>query len=112
MSDPSSSGFDRIRPRGPAPGRTARARAAVMGASTRDPQGKRALFTSDVQQATFGTATVECSSCEQTTTVTARQLARLSLPSVHLPVVKRSHPSWLRCPACGRRTWVKLRIQL
>ena len=112
MSDPSTSGFDRIRPRGSAPGRTAPARPTVVGASTRDPQGKRALFTSDVQQAAFGTATVECSSCEQTTTVTARQLARLSLPSVHLPVVKRSHPSWLRCPACGRRTWVKLRIQL
>ena len=107
-SNSPSGGFDRIRPRG-----TQRDRPTlVAGGSGRDPQGKRALFTTDVQPAAFGTATVECSSCEQTTTVTARQLARLSVPSVHLPVVKRSHPSWLRCPACGRRTWVKLRIQL
>jgi len=107
VSSPSE-GFDRIKPRES----TRSVPRAGAPTSPRDPQGKRALFTSDVQPAAFGTATVECSSCGQTTTVTARQLVGLSVPSVHLPLLRRGHSSWLRCPACDRRTWVKLRIQL
>jgi uncharacterized protein with PIN domain len=97
-------GFDRIRPR--------RGRGGGALRLARDPEGTRALYTTEMQPAAFGTATVECSSCGGTTTVTARQLVSLSVPSVHLPVVRRGFPSWLRCPSCRRRSWVKLRIQL
>ena len=31
--------------------------------------------------------------------------------SVHLPLLKR-YPSFMRCPACGRRTWVRVRWRL
>ena len=44
--------------------------------------------------------------------MTPRQLVSLALPSVHLPFVRRGHPSWMRCPACSRRTWVKVVITL
>jgi hypothetical protein len=36
----------------------------------------------------------------------------MALPSVHLPLVRRGHPSWMRCPACARRTWVRLGLRL
>lgn len=96
-----SAEFDRIR-----------RRATATAPTARDPQGKRAIFSTDVQQAAFGTASVECSSCHQTTAVTMRQLARLAVPSLHLPVLRRRFPSWLRCPACQRRTWVRLRVEI
>jgi hypothetical protein len=44
--------------------------------------------------------------------VSPRRLATLALPSVHLPMIRRDHPSWMRCPACGKRTWVKIVITL
>jgi hypothetical protein len=96
-------GFDRLRRRVPEgdPG----------SPTTGDPQGRRALYSGAVAQApALGAVTVECSDCRQATVVTARGLVRLAMPSVHLPVLRRDHPSWMRCPACGRRTWVRVRL--
>ncbi len=57
-----------------------------------------------------GGFTVECSSCLAETKVGAAALARAALPlSVHLPFVRRFH-SFMRCPACRRRAWVRVRI--
>ncbi len=44
--------------------------------------------------------------------MTPRQLLMLALPSLHLPFVRRGYPSWMRCPACDRRTWVKVVLTL
>jgi hypothetical protein len=55
--------------------------------------------------------TVDCSACRATTVLTPRQALLAALPSLHLPLLKRDHSSWLRCPACGRRTWVRLGLR-
>jgi hypothetical protein len=89
--------FDRIKPR-----------AAPGGA---DREGKRALFSAEVPPAAtvpFGTLTVTCSQCRVTTAMTFTAALTAAVPSVHLFGVKRGYPSWMRCPACKRRTWVKL----
>lgn len=77
-----------------------------------DPQGRRALYSVADQPPALGAVTVECSTCDRTSVVTPRRLLGLAAPSVHLPLVKRGHPSWMRCPACGRRTWVRLGVRL
>ena len=54
------------------------------------------------------TCTVECSSCREETRVNYIELAALLFPvHFHAPVLKY-HSSWMRCPACGARTWVRL----
>jgi hypothetical protein len=102
MVDPSRSGFDRLR-----------SRAAEPRASGRpsDPQGRRALYSVAGQAPSLGAVTIECSECERTTVVTPRRLLGLAAPSLHLPLVKRGHSSWMRCPACGKRTWVSVRLR-
>ena len=75
----------------------------------RDPLGRMALF-SDVESAPAPEHHwfLECSSCLKETRASVRALVRAGLPlSVHVPLVKR-YPSLLRCPACGRRTWMRL----
>ena len=99
-------GFDRLRRRGATP------QAAAPGGARPDPQGRHALYSVSEQPPTPGAVTVTCSSCEQTSLVTPRQLVGLALPSLHLPVLRPGHPSWMRCPACSRRTWVRLGLTL
>ena len=54
------------------------------------------------------TCTIECSSCREETRVNYLELAALLFPvHFHLPFV-RYHQSWLRCPSCGKRTWVRI----
>lgn len=71
-----------------------------------DPLGKRALFSaSAVRSGPFGTLALECSSCKRESPVRIRDLARLALPfSVTLP---RRYHTLMKCPGCGRRTWVR-----
>jgi uncharacterized protein with PIN domain len=95
-------GFDRLRPRAPESSSSVR---------PSDPEGRRALYSVIGQSPSLGTVTVECSSCKRTSVVTPRRLIGLAVPSLHLPLVKRRHPSWMRCPACGARTWVRVRLR-
>jgi hypothetical protein len=84
----------------------------LAGIGGRDPLGKMALFSKESEGRPFGTLFVECSTCARETPVSALEAARAALPlSVHLPLVRRFH-SFMRCPACGRRTWVRLRWTL
>jgi len=77
----------------------------------RDPMGKMALFTSQGRQPFAGTFLVDCSSCHRETPASPLQLARNAIPfSLHLPLVRKYH-SFMRCPSCGRRTWVRIRWQ-
>jgi hypothetical protein len=101
MTDP---GFDRLRPRG---GTTSGAAPLRV-----DPQGRQSLYSVSGQPPAPGAVTISCSSCGENSVVTPRRLVRLALPSLHLPLVRRGHPSWMRCPACHRRTWVKVVLTL
>ena len=96
-------GFDRLRPRSPE---------ASPSSRPSDPEGRRALYSVADQMPSLGAVTIECSSCERTSVVTPRRLVGLAAPSLHLPLIKRDHPSWMRCPACGTRTWVRVRLRL
>ena len=98
------SGFDRLRPRG---GSTSGAAPLRV-----DPQGRQSLYSISGQPPAPGALTISCSSCREQSLVTPRQLVLLALPSLHLPLVRRGHPSWMRCPACDRRTWVKVVLTL
>ena len=67
---------------------------------------KHALYTKTERRP--HTCTIECSSCREETRVNYIELAALLFPlHFHLPFV-RYHQSWLRCPSCGKRTWVRL----
>lgn len=75
------------------------------GAST---PGKYALY-SATEKKPFS-CTVECSSCREETRVSYIELAALFWPvHFHVPLV-RYHWSWFRCPACGRRTWLRVHL--
>ena len=115
-----SPGFDRVRPR------TADA-GVVVTDMTHDSQGKRALFSSAAETASpsVGSALVECSRCDERTVLGLAQALRAALPSLHLgvrighgedvrsvSVLKRDYPTYMRCPACGRPSWVRFTLQI
>ncbi|HEY5031613.1 MAG TPA: hypothetical protein VIJ54_04000 [Actinomycetes bacterium] len=101
-------GFDRLRRRTPDPLDDV----PVVTGAVPDTDGKRALFSAAEQRPSFGSVSLTCSSCGERSVVSARQAMRLAVPSVHLPFVRSAPWSWMRCPACGRRTWVDVTIQL
>jgi uncharacterized protein with PIN domain len=75
----------------------------------RDPMGKMALFSSQSgARSAMGSFIVDCSTCRRETPVSLGHLVRSALPfSLHLPLLRRYH-SFMQCPACGRRTWVRV----
>ena len=78
----------------------------------RDPMGRMALFSSQDRSNVTGTLLVDCSACRRETPVAPMQLVRSAFPfSVHLPLLRKYH-SFMRCPSCGRRTWVRVRWQV
>jgi hypothetical protein len=113
-------GFDRVRPRTvrpPAPSRD-------VG---HDVEGKRALFSSaaDTAVPSVGSALVECSRCGERTVLGLAQALRAALPSLHLgvrighgeqvhgmSVLKHEYPTYMRCPACERPSWVRFTLQI
>jgi hypothetical protein len=80
----------------------------------RDQDGKRALFslTPEPTSTVFGSVTIDCASCGERSVLAPLQAIRVAVPSVHLPFLRREHPSYLRCPACGRFSWARLSVQL
>lgn len=71
----------------------------------RDPQGKEALFSGAPRK--DGPFLVECSGCQTLTRVGLLSLARAALP-VQLTIPLKYHHTWLRCPACEQRRWVRI----
>jgi hypothetical protein len=72
------------------------------------PMGKHALYSSTERKPR--TLTVECSACREETRVSYIELAALLFPMhFHVPVVKYHH-SWFKCPACGKRTWLRVHL--
>jgi hypothetical protein len=105
MTQPS---FDRVRARGtgergPTP--------EAPGAAPVDVQGKSALFSGAPVTPSFGSVVITCSLCQNATVVSYPQALRLALPSLHLPIVRRGYPSWMRCPVCQHHRWVRLRFR-
>jgi hypothetical protein len=71
--------------------------------------GRHALYSAN-ERKPF-TATVECSSCREETRVSYVELGALMLPlHFHLPPMVRYYGSWFRCPACGKRTWLRIHL--
>lgn len=71
-----------------------------------DPLGKLALFSAGARtQGKLGTLTVECSSCKRESPVRLRELPRLAFP--FWMAAPRRYPAYIKCPACGRRTWLR-----
>ncbi len=95
--------FDRVRPRTP----EALDQIDLAGPAAHDADGKRALFSAGSSVPVLGAVTIECSSCGVESTLTPSRWLRAAVPSLHLPLLKRRYPSFMRCPACGRRTWVR-----
>jgi hypothetical protein len=102
VSRPPQSSFDRVRPR-----------SANTDSGHIDTEGRRALFSvADPAPPAFGSVSVECSRCHQLSVLGLRQVLRLALPSVYLPVVRGRYPLWLRCPACRERAWTRVRLRV
>ena len=99
--------FDRLRPRSTDPWAP-----DAVADLTRDVEGKQLLFSASDAPPARGHAAVSCSACGQRSIVTLVALARLALPSLYLPKVRGEHPVWLRCPACRRRTWVRVQVEI
>jgi hypothetical protein len=77
-----------------------------------DTEGKRALFSTSTPKPAFGSVTIECSACSKTSVLSPARAGRLLLTTVHAPGLRRRHVSWLRCPACGRRAWCRLKMRI
>jgi hypothetical protein len=114
-----STGFDRVRPRSPRPTPST----APQG---HDAQGKRALFSSSAETSApgIGSVLVECSRCNERTVLGLGKALRAAIPSLHLglrvghgddvrsvSMLKHEYPSYMRCPACGRPSWVRFTLQ-
>jgi hypothetical protein len=121
VSSPSSN-FDRVRARSPLTSTP-----TTTTEQGHDAQGKRALFSSAAESAapSVGSALVECSRCEERTVLGLAQALRAALPSLHLGVrighgedirsvslLRRDYPTYMRCPACGRPSWVRFTLQI
>jgi hypothetical protein len=108
------SDFDRLRPRSgsPRPGANAN---GVVPRPRPDREGKRALFSVDSPPAASpvarGGLQLTCSGCHTVTALSPRQALLAALPSIHLPILRRKYPSWMRCPACHRHEWVRIDLR-
>lgn len=102
------------RRRRPASRRTVNLPDPEDGMQGRDPMGRMALYSSvepEPEAPADRLFLIECSTCLKESTISAFDLAKAMLPfSVHLPFVKRFH-SYMRCPACGRRTWMRVSLR-
>jgi len=121
MTSPSrNTGFDRIRPRTPAPD--------MATARPRDAQGKRALFSATEGERDLpgaGSISVECERCGERTVLSPMAAVRAALPSLLLSIgvghgdrestiglFRRHYGAFLRCPACRRGSWARLSVRL
>ena len=116
-----SSEFDRVRPRSPRP-------VSSINPVGHDAQGKRALFSSTGRDrnAWRRVGTRRVLALRRAHRAGPRQGVRAAmLPSLHLglrighgddvrsiSMLKHDYPTYMRCPACGRPSWVRLTLQV
>ena len=72
-----------------------------------DPQGKAALYSNAARPE--GRFSLECSSCNANSKVGLAKLGLLQLP-VSFTIPFRYHHTWMRCPACSQRTWMRVKV--
>lgn len=83
-------------------------------ASRQDPLGKRALFDSGhvgeppaahEAEPGFGLVTIDCAGCGAVRHVSRLEALRevTRWPFLWVPIRREAH--WMRCDACGNRTW-------
>lgn len=116
-----TSGFDRVRTRGPS--------GEAVTTTSQDAEGKRALFSSSSPESDLpgpaGAVTVECARCDARTALSPVSAMRAAVPSLLLSIgigrgdkestvglVRRRYGAFLRCPACGRGSWTRLTVRL
>jgi hypothetical protein len=112
--------FDRLRPRStlvvnapPSPPLSAVSERPPATSPVPASEGRRALFSVDEPgEAAFGSVSIECSGCHETSVLAMRQAMRLAVPSLYLPVLRGRYPAWLHCPACSGWTWNRVRVRL
>lgn len=75
-----------------------------------DPQGKQSLFSGADNPPSLGSAAVDCSKCHRRAVVSLTQLVQLSLPGVHAPVPGKGHRALMKCPTCGKRSWMSVTV--
>lgn len=73
-----------------------------------DPDGKSVLFSSPGGQPGPGHVAITCSACQQLRVLSYWAALRQAIPSLHVPLVRRPHDWWLRCPACHAHHWVSV----
>lgn len=83
----------------------------VVNAREDDHQGKRALFSGADQPPSVGSVAVDCPKCDRRSVISVVRLAKLALPGLYLPVPGSSHRAWIKCPACGERSWVSVSLK-
>jgi hypothetical protein len=69
--------------------------------------GRRALFSAPEPEPAVGDVLLDCSACHSRSRVSYVELARLHLP-FWLWIPGRRYSRLLHCPACDRRTWVRV----
>lgn len=94
-------GFDRVRPRAD----------GAQSVASVDVQGKSSLFSGAPVNPSLGSAVITCSHCRQASVVSYLRAVRLAVPSLHLYVFRRDYPSWMRCPSCQERHWVRIQVR-
>ncbi len=72
-----------------------------------DTEGKAALFSGRPRHE--GPFRIECSGCGNHSQVSASGLLKLALP-FNFTVPLKYHHTWLKCPACRHRRWVKINL--
>lgn len=77
-----------------------------MTARPPDPQGKAVLFSGEPRS--DGPFLLECARCGRNSKVGLMKILRSAMPlSITLPF--RYHHTWMLCPACQHRGWVRIR---
>lgn len=76
-----------------------------------DPQGKRSLFSDEIAPPAVGSVALHCTRCDARSVVSMVQAAKLALPSLYLPAPGRTDRVWMKCPSCGARSWVRIRLK-
>lgn len=95
---PKPGSFDRIRP------------PEKAGAARVDPQGKQALFSGADNPPSLGSVAVDCAKCHRRSVISLTQMLQLSVPGVHAPVPGKGHRAFMKCPACGKRSWLGVTV--
>lgn len=71
-----------------------------------DPMGRAALFSGKPREE--GPFTIECAGCRAHSRIRLSRLIRIALP-INFTNPLRYHHTWLKCPACDKRNWVRIR---